>query len=301
MLFQAGGDDRCVRDRLVREHLPAVRAVASHYRGLGLPFDDLVQEGSLGLLDAIDRYDAARGVPFDVYARFQIRRAIRNALTDSSRLIRLPKQIVERRRAVERARAHFAAAHGRHPTAAEVAAALGLSEQAVADATAIRIVPVSLDGSPGADDVLLADAAVADPEATALEHEQAELVEEAVAELPERQREIVSRHFGLDRPAEPIPQVAATLHLSQQRTRAIERDALRTLAERLDEPPPRSWDQRPAPERRARPRSRRGGIATAARRDRCRLAAAYASPLQTSPLHVASPSSQSSTAGRPQK
>jgi RNA polymerase primary sigma factor len=68
-----------------------VRSLAARYRDIGLPFDDLVQEGSLGLLEAIDGYDAGRGTDFETYARFRVRRAIRNALTEKSRLIRLPK------------------------------------------------------------------------------------------------------------------------------------------------------------------------------------------------------------------
>src|SRR5262249_58666830 len=97
-LQRAQRGDRRARERLVARHLDDVRSIARRYRNLGLPIDDLVQEGALGLLDSIDQYDATRGPEFEAYARFRVRRAIRNALTDKSRLIRLPKQIVERRR-----------------------------------------------------------------------------------------------------------------------------------------------------------------------------------------------------------
>ena len=110
LLRGARRGDRGARERLVISHLGLVRSVASRYRDLGLPFDDLVQEGSLGLLDAIDHYDPCRGPEFDSYARFRVRRAIRNALTDQARLIRLPKQVVERRRAIDRAEAKLTAA-----------------------------------------------------------------------------------------------------------------------------------------------------------------------------------------------
>jgi len=100
-LEQARRDGRA-RERFVAEHLAMVRALAARYRGLGIPVDDLVQEGSIGLLDAIETYDAERGVAFDTFARFRIRCAIRDALTRTSRLVRLPKRVVERRRAIDR-------------------------------------------------------------------------------------------------------------------------------------------------------------------------------------------------------
>jgi RNA polymerase primary sigma factor len=238
VLEAARRGDRRARERLVAAHLGVVRSVASRYRNLGLPFDDLVQEGSLGLLEAIDLYDPARSDDFETYARFRARRAIRNALTDKSRLIRLPKQIVERRRAIERAEARLAAAQGRLPTVEEVAAALGLERSTVVETRDVSGLPVSLDytvlpdGSPL--EAIVADKAAADPELETVEHEQAELVDAALDALPERQREIVTRHFGVHRAPEELADVASALHLSQQRTRAIERDALYALRDRLE-------------------------------------------------------------------
>jgi RNA polymerase primary sigma factor len=241
LLAAAKGGDRLAREHLVENHFHDIRSVAFHYRGLGLPFDDLVQEGSLGLLEAIDLYDPERGADFETYARFRARRAIRNALTEKSRVIRLPKQVVERRRAIERAEAQLAAAEGHLPSTHEVATALGLPESAVLETRDISGAPVSLDesllpdGSPlGA---IVADRAAVDPAIEAVEHEQAELVDAAVAALPERQREVLSRHFGLGRSPQEIADVAAALHLSQQRTRAIERDALFALRTHLEAAP----------------------------------------------------------------
>jgi RNA polymerase primary sigma factor len=234
------GDSRA-RERLVAQHLCIVRAVASRYRELGLPFDDLVQEGSLGLLEAIDLYDPARGLDFETYARFRARRAIRNALTEKSRVIRLPKQVVERRRAIERTEARLTAAEGHLPTSEEVATALGLPQSAVLETREVSSTPVSLDQSVLPDgsplETTVADAAAPDPEVEAVEHEQAELVDAALAALPERQREILSRHFGLGRTPQEIVDVAHALHLSQQRTRAIEREALYALRDRLEPRP----------------------------------------------------------------
>ena len=234
----ASRQDRRSREQLVVHFLPDVRAIAFRYRGLGLPADDLVQEGVLGLLEAIDRYDPQRGLDFDTYARFRIRRAIRNALTDQSRLIRLPKQIVERRGAIARAESTITNANGRTATPTELATATGLPRVAVIAARSVGGTPVSLDQVLPANgstlEALIADASALDPEAEAVEHEQVEEVDNAVAALPAHQREIVSRHFGLGRAAEEIAEMAADLHVSQQRVRTIERQALYALRNRLE-------------------------------------------------------------------
>ena len=238
LLQRAQHGDRRARERLVVRHLDEVRTIARRYRNLGLPVDDLEQEGALGLLDSIDQYDASRGPEFDAYARFRVRRAIRNALTDKSRVIRLPKQIVERRRALDRADARLTDVNGQHPSATDLAEATGIAPDAVADVRELVPVVVSLDQVALPDgstlEALVADDGSPDPEADATTREETELVDRAVAELPARQREIVSRHFGLGCEPEEIAEVAAELHLSQQRARTIERDALFTLRDRLE-------------------------------------------------------------------
>jgi RNA polymerase sigma factor (sigma-70 family) len=238
LLRAARRGDRGARDRLITCHLGLVRRIASRYRDLGMPFDDLVQEGSLGLLEAIDRYDPSRQAEFEVFARFRVRRAIRNALTDQARLVRLPKQVVERRRLLDRAEARLTAAKGRAPTPVELAAATALSLEAVLEARTAAITPMSLDepaapdGSPLAG--LVADGLASDPECEALAADEAERVRNAVARLSPRQRQIVSRHFGLDGGEVDVATVAAELHLSERRTRTIEHDALHQLADELE-------------------------------------------------------------------
>jgi RNA polymerase primary sigma factor len=102
--------------RLVETYLPLVRRVANGYRELGLPSDDLVQEGSLGLLDAISRFDPRRGGDFPTFARWRIRGSILNALTAQSRLVRLPKQVVEQRRALAHVHDELTGATGHPPS-----------------------------------------------------------------------------------------------------------------------------------------------------------------------------------------
>jgi RNA polymerase primary sigma factor len=238
LLRAARRGDRGARDRLVASHLGLVRAVAARYRDLGLPFDDLVQEGSIGLLDAIDRYDPGRQTDFETFARFRVRRAIRNALTDQARLVRLPKQVVARRRTLTRLDAQLTAANGRAPTLAELAAASGFSPRAVTAARTAAITSSSLEGSVASggfrlDDVI-ADAASPNPEREALDVERAQLVRGAVAELSPRQRAVVTRHFGLDGSEVKLAALACELHVSERRARTIERDALHELQAALE-------------------------------------------------------------------
>lgn len=238
LLRAARRGDCGARARLVEYHLPLVRALALRYRGYGLPLDDLIQEGSIGLLDAIDRYEPDRGPEFEPYARFRVRRAMRNALTDQARLIRLPKQVVERRRALERAEARLAAA-GEWPTPASLAAATGISVPAILEARRVAQTPISLDEPVLADgaplESLVADPAATDPAADMIEHEQFDRLEHALAQLPERQRQVVSAHWGLNgAPATNATELARELRLSARRTQTIAQDALYSLRNELE-------------------------------------------------------------------
>jgi RNA polymerase primary sigma factor len=225
--------DRGARERIVAGHLGLVRGVASRYRGCGLPFDDLVQEGSIGLLEAIDRFDPRRGVPFAAYARFRVRRAIRNALTDQARLIRLPRPVVERQRLLARTEERLAAAGRRIPGPAELAAATGLSLDTVVAARAGDAAPLSLDAPSTPDgtplEAVVPDATAADPERLLLSREQANGLRAAVAALPDRRRRVVEGMYGLEGEPQSVSDVASELRLSRQRVRAIARTAIHEL------------------------------------------------------------------------
>jgi RNA polymerase primary sigma factor len=228
--------DRGAQDKLVRSHLPLIRSVARRYRGYGLPFDDLVQEGALGLLEAIDRYDPARGSDFVPFARFRIRRAMRNALTEQARLIRLPKQVVERRRALDRAEARLVAA-GKRPTPAELAAATGLPLKAVLAARAAAQAPLSLDAPVLPDgstlEASVADPVVKDPQAETLEREQMASLRSALAKLPPRKRRVVEARWVFGGAA-TAAEVAQELGVSSRRAHTLGQDALHTLRDELE-------------------------------------------------------------------
>jgi RNA polymerase primary sigma factor len=237
LLLNARRGDEVARGELVAAHLGMVRSIAARYCDLGLPLDDLIQEGSIGLLEAIDRYDSSRSSDFEAFFRFHVRRAVRNALTEQARLIRLPKQVVERRRLLTTTEATLRAT-GERPTPSELATATGLSEREVLEARTAAIVPVSLD-QVAVDDgsrlaTLVADRSARDPEDATLSAERADLLRDAVSGLPLRTREIVTQHFGLGRPERDISAIAVDLHLSERRTRTIEHDGLSALSKALE-------------------------------------------------------------------
>lgn len=240
LLRAARRGDRGARARLVELHLPLLRSLALRYRDFGLPLDDLVQEGAIGLLEAIERYDPARGAPFEPYARFRIRRAMRNALTNQARLIRLPKHVIERRRALERAEARLVSA-GARPTPAALAAATGLSLPAVLEARAATR-PLSLD-EPLLPDGSTLESVVAHPSAGnlaegAADRDRVERLTRALTRLPARQQRILSARWGLDGTPRATTELARELALSPRRTQTIGRQALDALRRDLEPEPP---------------------------------------------------------------
>lgn len=238
LLRACGRGDRRAEAGLVEAYLPLVRTIAAGYVGNGLAFDDLCQEGAIGLLDAIAHYDPRRDRPFAPYARFCIRRAIKSGLTENSRLIRLPKHVVERRRTISLAETRLLA-KGDAATPEAVAEETGLSVAAVLSARAAPLSLLSLDASSVADGpraaTILADPAASNPAEDALVDERVDLLEQTVARLPHRQRQVVARRFGLDaRPPVSGRALASDLDLSPRRTQAIARDALDALRRELE-------------------------------------------------------------------
>jgi RNA polymerase sigma factor (sigma-70 family) len=281
LILAAQLGDRDARDRVVLENLGFVRALAGRYRDLGLPFEDLVQEGVVGLLQAIDDYRADRAAAFSTYAFWHIRRAMTRALTNEGRLVRLPRQVVERRRAVLRAWSALAAGNGHAPSPGEIGEATGLSTAAVEELLALPAPMVSLDepirdtGLTMAE--LFADLSAADPEVEAVAHERGAVLAEALAGLSERKRAVIAAHFGLDGPSRSLQQVGHELRLSAQRTRELEQEALFELDAALRRRPgsPRRRyegggrnDDRQAERSRRNRRSARGRVRTCPRRRR---------------------------------
>lgn len=241
LLRYAKGGDRSAREQIVRDYNELVHGVAARYRDLGLPFDDLVQEASIGLLEAMDSFDETRGASFETFARWHVRRAITDALTNQGRLVRLPKQVVERRRAITRTASRLIAKEGHEPTAADITAETGIPAHNVEEIEALPTAVVSLD-EPIADEgatlvSLIEDPAAVDPEAAALALQRAQVLTDAVEGLPPRQKHVIRRRYGFGHPAASLADLSSELHICPQRTRAIEQAALFRLAKTLERNP----------------------------------------------------------------
>ena len=237
----AAGDERA-RRALIESNLRLVVAMARRYQGLGLPFADLVQEGTVGLIQAVDRFDWRRGRRFSTYAAWWIRQAIRRALTNDSRTIRLPSRLVAKQLAARRAAAMLEAGLGRPATIEEVAEATGYDAIGLAGAEQAPLAAASLNDTVGGEEggaqlvELVADATARDPLVEAESSSQAEVLRAAVAALGPREREILVNHFGLDCEPHTLEQIAGDLQLAPERVRQIEQHALAILARRLEPP-----------------------------------------------------------------
>ena len=234
LAVRARRGDRVARAKLVEEHMGLVRAIAFRYRDRGLPLDDLVQEGAIGLLAAADNYDPDRGTAFSTYAFWRIRAAVTHALTADGQVVRVPRPVLERRRRVAREGDRLARA-GRRPSIAALAEATGLPERDVAESLNRRVVG-SLDattpsGHPLADTI--ADRCAPVPEDELLNSVRAGAVRAAVHRLSPRKRTIVGRHFGLTGEPATLTEISEDMHLSAERVRGLKNEALRELASDL--------------------------------------------------------------------
>lgn len=230
LAVRARRGDRSARAALVEEHMGLVRSIAFRYRNLGLPVEDLVQEGAIGLLSAIDEFDPARAASFSTYAYWRVRAAVTHALTARASLIRVPRTVLEHRRAIAGARRRLAAS-GATASPAVLAEETALPVAGVLEALApVTIGP--LEAVPGAGEASLDGGDQPDAIAVALEERLA--LRRALVHLPPRKRAIVSRHFGIDVEPETLAQIASDLRVSPERARVLKDEALRELAAELD-------------------------------------------------------------------
>ena len=226
--------DLQARRRLIESNLRLVVAVAKSYQGLGVPLLDLIQEGSLGLIRAAEKFDHRRGSKFSTYAIWWIRQAVRRAVSNTGRTIRLPVHIVERRHTLARASRELEVALGRDPTYAELAAATGLSLSHVSAALEAPRVATSLNAAAGEEDGAELMEFIPDPAATVPFTEvefgtTADALRRAVADLPDRQRHIIECHYGLTGEPQTLAAIGRELGLTRERVRQLETHALSRL------------------------------------------------------------------------
>jgi RNA polymerase primary sigma factor len=224
------------RERMVTANLRLVISIARRYQGTGLSLLDLIQEGVLGLIRAVDKFEWRRGFKFSTYATWWIRQGIQRALASKTREIRIPENVVDLERRVLRVERELTAQLGREPAEDEVARGAGISPARLADLRGVARTVTSLDRPVGTDEETslgqLLPAAGAGPEELVSVSLSERTLREAVAALPDLERQVVELRYGLAADGEPrsLREVGRSLGISPQRARRIEIAALERLA-----------------------------------------------------------------------
>ena len=234
------GCESC-RNELIQSNLSFVVKVASEYRNLGMPFEDLLNEGNLGLIEAATRFDASKGTKFITYAIWWIRKSVLKALSERSTLVRVPSYQMKRVREIREAETALRGTLGRKPAREEISARLRSNVTKIDQVLQFNLREVSLEHKVGREkDQSISDYLPDDRSPNAedemIQREDTSLVAEAVRELTDQEKSVVRYRFGLSGdPARTLKEVGELMNISRERVRQIEVKAKQRLRKIFDD------------------------------------------------------------------
>ena len=232
--------DKKAREQMITANLRLVVKIARDYEGLGLPLLDLINEGNIGLMKGVERFDSNKGAKLSTYASLWVKQAIRRALSNQSKTIRLPVHVLDKMTHIRRAEVKLREMLDREPTDEEVADNLGLNTRRIRQYREAARAPVSLDSPISISDSTSISEHVADANAAApfddiVKHNDSELMQEVLATLNARESRILSMRFGLDngRP-KTLEEVGERLGVTRERIRQIQEQALQKMRAKIE-------------------------------------------------------------------
>lgn len=234
--------DKKARDLMIRANLRLVVKIAHDYARYGLPLLDLISEGNIGLMKAVERFDPKKGGKLSTYAAWWIKQAIKRALANQSKTVRLPAHLVDKISRMRRAERELMQKTGREPTAAELAKKLAVPAATVTQWQALTLAPTSLDAPIGGEENgvqfgdIIGDERATTPYDQINDRQLREEVEQLLDRLDRREREILKYRYGLKgAPVETLEVVGRRFKITRERVRQLQNAAVARLREMLEE------------------------------------------------------------------